>query len=126
MPNNVSEDANDQAPSGEVQDRPPHGPEYLGRPKSPINKREYGPGQQAAPQGQALRLRRQLRASRSSRATTPTCRAALPRIYDEARRLKGDTAPMIGSWSAGSTRDLSREFVPTFSRRQFVSHGHIT
>jgi hypothetical protein len=30
---------------GEVQDRPPSRQNIWGRPKSPVNKREYGPGQ---------------------------------------------------------------------------------
>ena len=35
----------DQAPRCEIQTRPPHGREHLGPPKSPVNRREYGPGQ---------------------------------------------------------------------------------
>jgi small subunit ribosomal protein S4 len=50
-------------------------------------------------------------------------------IYDEARRLKGDTgATMIGLLERRLDTVIYRaKFVPTvFAARQFVSHGHIT
>jgi small subunit ribosomal protein S4 len=49
-------------------------------------------------------------------------------IYDEARRLKGDTgAHMIGLLERRLDTVIYRaKFVPTvFAARQFVSHGHI-
>ena len=49
-------------------------------------------------------------------------------IYDEARRLKGDTgANMIGLLERRLDAIIYRaKFVPTvFAARQFVSHGHI-
>jgi small subunit ribosomal protein S4 len=49
-------------------------------------------------------------------------------IYDEARRLKGDTgAHMIGLLERRLDTIVYRaKFVPTvFAARQFVSHGHI-
>ncbi len=49
-------------------------------------------------------------------------------VYDEARRLKGDTgANMIGLLERRLDTIIYRaKFVPTvFAARQFVSHGHI-
>jgi small subunit ribosomal protein S4 len=49
-------------------------------------------------------------------------------IYDEARRLKGDTgAHMIGLLERRLDTVIYRaKFVPTvFAARQFVSHGHV-
>ena len=49
-------------------------------------------------------------------------------IYDEARRLKGDTgAHMIGLLERRLDTIVYRaKFVPTvFAARQFVSHGHV-
>jgi small subunit ribosomal protein S4 len=49
-------------------------------------------------------------------------------IYDEARRLKGDTgAHMIGLLERRLDTVIYRaKFVPTvFAARQFISHGHI-
>ena len=49
-------------------------------------------------------------------------------IYDEARRLKGDTgAHMIGLLERRLDTMIYRaKFVPTvFAARQFISHGHI-
>src|SRR4029079_16273111 len=55
----ANEDANDQAPRGEVQDRPPYGPECLGPPEEPRQPpRIWSRPARSAPQGQALRLRR--------------------------------------------------------------------
>ena len=50
-------------------------------------------------------------------------------IYDEARRLKGDTgAHMIGLLERRLDTMIYRaKFVPTvFAARQFVNHGHVT
>jgi small subunit ribosomal protein S4 len=49
-------------------------------------------------------------------------------IYDEARRLKGDTgAHMIGLLERRLDTVIYRaKFVPTmFAARQFISHGHV-
>ena len=88
-----SEDANDQAPPGEVQDRPADGPEYLGPAESPINKREYGPGQHGqrrkgklSDYGVQLRAKQKLKGYYANMSERH-----FHGIYDEARRLKGDT-----------------------------------
>src|SRR5580658_6802583 len=80
-PNNVSEDANDQAPSGEVQDRPPHGPEYLGPTEVANQQARIRPGPAwPAPQGQALRLRRAItRQAEAQGLLRQHVGAALPR-----------------------------------------------
>src|SRR4249919_3660889 len=77
----ANEDANDQAPRGEVQDRPPYGPECLGPPEEPrqpprIRSRPARP----APQGQALRLRRSIaRQAETARLLRQYFRASIPR-----------------------------------------------
>jgi len=54
------------------------GQNIWGRPKSPINKREYGPGQHGQRRkGKLSDYGVQLRPSRSSRGITPICRSAI-------------------------------------------------
>src|SRR5690242_15513264 len=106
------------------------GQNIWGRPKSPINKREYGPGQHGqrrkgklSDYGVQLRAKQKLKgyyASMSERHFRG--------IYEEARRLKGDTgAHMIGLLERRLDAVIYRaKFVPTvFAARQFVNHGHI-
>ena len=99
--------------------------------RSPVNKREYGPGQhgqrrkgKVSDYGVQLRAKQKLKGYYANMSERQ-----FHGIYDEARRLKGDTgAQMPGSWNAGSTAMVYRaKFVPTvFAARQFVNHGHVT
>jgi small subunit ribosomal protein S4 len=107
------------------------GQNIWGRPKSPINKREYGPGQHGqrrksklSDYGVQLRAKQKLKGYYANMSERH-----FHGIYDEARRLKGDTgANMIGLLERRLDTVVYRsKFVPTvFASRQFVSHGHIT
>jgi small subunit ribosomal protein S4 len=107
------------------------GQNIWGRPKSPINKREYGPGQHGqrrkgklSDYGVQLRAKQKLKGYYANMSERH-----FHGIYDEARRIKGDTgANMIGLLERRLDTVIYRsKFVPTvFAARQFVSHGHIT
>jgi len=107
------------------------GQNIWGRPKSPINKREYGPGQHGqrrkgklSDYGVQLRAKQKLKGYYANMSERH-----FHGIYDEARRLKGDTgATMIALLERRLDTIIYRaKFVPTvFAARQFVSHGHIT
>jgi small subunit ribosomal protein S4 len=106
------------------------GQNIWGRPKSPINKREYGPGQhgqrrkgKVSDYGVQLRAKQKLKGYYANMSERH-----FHGIYDEARRLKGDTGEhMIGLLERRLDTIIYRaKFVPTvFAARQFVSHGHI-
>ncbi len=107
------------------------GQNIWGRPKSPINKREYGPGQHGQRRkGKVSDYGVQLRAKQKLKGYYANMTERHFRgIYDEARRLKGDTgATMIALLERRLDTVIYRaKFVPTvFAARQFVSHGHIT
>ena len=107
------------------------GQNIWGRPKSPINKREYGPGQHGqrrkgklSDYGVQLRAKQKLKGYYANMSERH-----FHGIYDEARRLKGDTgATMIALLERRLDTVIYRaKFVPTvFAARQFISHGHIT
>jgi len=106
------------------------GENIWGRPKSPVNRREYGPGQHGqrrkgklSDYGVQLKAKQKLRgyygniSERQFRA-----------IYDEAIRMKGDSgANMIGLLERRLDAVVYRaKFVPTvFAARQFINHGHV-
>src|SRR5438105_822939 len=107
------------------------GQNVWGRPKSPINHREYGPGQHGQRRkGKLSDYGIQLRAKQKLRGYYGNISEKQFRgIYAEARRLKGDTgAHMIGLLERRLDAMIYRaKFVPTvFAARQFVSHGHIS
>jgi small subunit ribosomal protein S4 len=106
------------------------GQNIWGRPKSPINKREYGPGQHGQRRkGKLSDYGVQLRAKQKLKGYYANMSERHFRgIYDEARRLKGDTgAHMIGLLERRLDTMIYRaKFAPTvFAARQFISHGHI-
>ena len=106
------------------------GQNIWGRPKSPINKREYGPGQHGQRRkGKLSDYGVQLRAKQKLKGYYANMSERQFRgIYDEARRLKGDTgAHMIGLLERRLDAIIYRaKFVPTvFAARQFINHGHI-
>jgi small subunit ribosomal protein S4 len=106
------------------------GQNIWGRPKSPINKREYGPGQHGqrrkgklSDYGVQLRAKQKLKGYYANMSERQ-----FHGVYDEARRIKGDTgANMVGLLERRLDTVIYRaKFVPTvFAARQFVSHGHI-
>jgi small subunit ribosomal protein S4 len=107
------------------------GQNVWGRPKSPINHREYGPGQHGQRRkGKLSDYGVQLRAKQKLRGYYGNVSERQFRgIYAEARRIKGDTgAHMIGFLERRLDALVYRaKFVPTvFAARQFISHGHIS
>ena len=106
------------------------GQNVWGRPKSPVNKREYGPGQHGqrrksklSDYGVQLRAKQKLRGYYGN-----ILERQFRSIYDEAIRMKGDSgANMIGLLERRLDAMIYRaKFVPTvFAARQFVSHGHV-
>src|SRR5262249_7571837 len=106
------------------------GENIWGRPKSPVNRREYGPGQHGQRRKSKLSdYGVQLKAKQKLRGYYGNISERQFRgIYQEARRLKGDSgAHMIGLLERRLDSLIYRaKFVPTvFAARQFISHGHI-
>jgi small subunit ribosomal protein S4 len=106
------------------------GENVWGRPKSPVNKREYGPGQHGQRRKSKLSdFGVQLKAKQKLRGYYGNISEKQFRgIYQEARRQKGDTgAHMIGLLERRLDAVVFRaKFVPTvFAARQFINHGHV-
>jgi small subunit ribosomal protein S4 len=106
------------------------GQNIWGRPKSPVNRREYGPGQHGQRRkGKLSDFGVQLKAKQKLRGYYANISERQFRgIYDEAIRMKGDSgANMVGLLERRLDATIYRaKFVPTvFAARQFVSHGHI-
>jgi small subunit ribosomal protein S4 len=107
------------------------GENIWGRPKSPVNKREYGPGQHGQRRkGKMSDFGTQLRAKQKLKGTYgDLTEKQFRRIYDEAERQRGDTSELlIGLLERRLDAVVYRaKFVPTiFAARQFVNHGHVT
>jgi small subunit ribosomal protein S4 len=106
------------------------GENIWGRPKSPVNRREYGPGQHGQRRkGKLSDYGVQLKAKQKLRGYYANISEKQFRgIYNEAIRMKGDSgAHMIGLLERRLDAIVFRsKFVPTmFAARQFVNHGHI-
>ena len=106
------------------------GQNIWGRPKSPVNRREYGPGQHGQRRkGKLSDYGVQLRAKQKLRGYYGNISERQFRgIYEEAIRMKGDSgAHLIGLLERRLDAIVYRaKFVPTvFAARQFVSHGHV-
>ena len=106
------------------------GENIWGRPKSPVNRREYGPGQHGQRRkGKLSDFGVQLRAKQKLKGYYANIsEKQFRKIYAEAVRLKGDTgAILIGLLERRLDAMIYRaKLVPTvFSARQFVSHGHV-
>ncbi len=106
------------------------GENIWGRPKSPVNRREYGPGQH----GQRRKTKLsdfgiQLRAKQKLKGYYgDLTEKQFRRIYAEAERLKGDTGEnLVGLLERRLDAVVYRaKFVPTiFAARQFVNHKHV-
>jgi small subunit ribosomal protein S4 len=107
------------------------GQNIWGRPKSPVNKREYGPGQHGQRRkGKLSDFGVQLRAKQKLRGYYANMSERQFRnLYAEASRMTGDTSEqLIGLLESRLDTVVYRaKFVPTmFAARQFVSHGHVT
>ncbi len=106
------------------------GQNIWGRPKSPVNRREYGPGQHGQRRkGKLSDFGIQLRAKQKLKGYYANISEKQFRgIYAEAVRLRGDSgAHLIGLLERRLDAVVYRaKFVPTvFAARQFVNHGHI-
>ncbi len=106
------------------------GQNLWGRPKSPINKREYGPGQHGQRRkGKVSDYGLQLRAKQRLKGYYANIsERQFQKIYTEASRRRGDTsAYLIGLLESRLDAIVYRaKFVPTpFAARQMVSHGHV-
>ena len=107
------------------------GENIWGRPKSPVNRREYGPGQHGQRRkGKLSDFGLQLRAKQKLKGYYgDISEKQFRKTYDEANRMKGDTPEnLIGLLEQRLDAVVYRaKFVPTiFAARQFVNHGHIT
>ena len=100
-----------------------------GRPKSPTNKRDYGPGQHGQRRRKPTDYGIQLAAKQKLRGYYGNITEhQFRRTYAEAARLRGDTGEnLIGLLERRLDAVIYRlKFVPTvFAARQFVNHGHI-
>jgi small subunit ribosomal protein S4 len=106
------------------------GENIWGRPKSPVNKREYGPGQHGQRRkGKATDYGIQLRAKQKLKGYYgDVTEKQFRKAYAEADRLKGDTSQnLIGLLERRLDAVVYRaKFAPTvFASRQLVSHGHV-
>jgi small subunit ribosomal protein S4 len=106
------------------------GQNIWGRPKSPVNRREYGPGQHGQRRkGKLSDFGVQLKAKQKLRGYYGNISEKQFRgIYDEAIRMKGDSgAHMIGLLERRLDAIVFRaKFAPTpFAARQLINHGHI-
>ncbi|TCT13521.1 SSU ribosomal protein S4P [Tepidamorphus gemmatus] len=106
------------------------GENIWGRPKSPVNRREYGPGQHGQRRkGKPSDFGIQLRAKQKLKGYYGNItEKQFRKIYDEALRLRGDSSEnLIGLLERRLDAIVYRaKFVPTvFAARQFVSHGHV-
>ncbi len=106
------------------------GENIWGRPKSPVNRRDYGPGQHGqrrksklSDYGIQLRAKQKLKGYYGD-----VTEKQFKRAYKEASSMKGDTSQnLIGLLEQRLDMVVYRaKFTPTiFSARQLVSHGHI-
>jgi len=106
------------------------GESVWGRPKSPVNKRSYGPGQHGQRRAKKLSdYGTQLQAKQKLKGYYGNItERQFRRYYQEAVRRQGDTGEnMIGLLERRLDAVVYRaKFVPTpFAARQLVSHGHV-
>ncbi len=106
------------------------GENIWGRPKSPANRRDYGPGEHGQRRrGKLSDFGLQLRAKQKLKGYYGNItEKQFKSIYNEAERLRGDTSEnLIGLLEARLDALVYRaKFVPTvFAARQFVNHGHV-
>jgi small subunit ribosomal protein S4 len=105
------------------------GENLWGRPKSPVNRREYGPGQHGQRRRKPSDFGIQLMAKQRLRGYYGNItEKQFRRIYAEASRKRGDTSEtLIGLLERRLDAVVYRmKFVPTvFAARQFVNHGHV-
>jgi len=107
------------------------GENIWGRPKSPVNAREYGPGQHGQRRkgklsdfGIKLRAKQKLKGYYAN-----ITEKQFRKYYAEASRRRGDTGEnLVGLLEQRLDAVIYRaKFVPTvYAARQFINHGHVT
>lgn len=106
------------------------GENLWGRPKSPVNRRQYGPGQHGQRRkGKLSDFGSQLRAKQKLKGYYGNItERQFRKYYAEAIRMPGDSSVnLIGLLERRLDAVVYRaKFVATpFAARQFVSHGHV-
>ncbi len=107
------------------------GQNIWGRPKSPVNRREYGPGQHGQRRkGKMSDFGTQLRAKQKLKGYYANItEKQFRRYYAEAIRLQAAIPARTSSAfsSAASTRSstVRSSCATPFAARQFVNHGHV-
>ena len=106
------------------------GENIWGRPKSPINKREYKPGMHGQRRaGKVSAFGQQLMAKQKLKGYYGNIsEKQFEKIYDTAASSRGNTAEqLIGLLESRLDAIVYRaKFVPTvFAARQFINHGHV-
>ena len=106
------------------------GENIWGRPKSPVNKREYGPGQHGQRRkGKVSDYGTQLKAKQKLKGYYgDVTEKQFKRTFFEASKMKGDASQnLIGLLERRLDMIVYRaKFAPTiWAARQLVSHGHI-
>jgi small subunit ribosomal protein S4 len=106
------------------------GENLWGRPKSPVNRRDYGPGQHGQRRkGKISDFGLQLRAKQKLKGYYGNItEKQFRRVYDEAVRRRGDTGEnLIGLLEQRLDAVVYRaKLAPTpFAARQLISHGHV-
>ncbi len=106
------------------------GQNIWGRPKSPVNRREYGPGQHGQRRkGKLSDFGTQLKAKQKLKGYYGNIsEKQFRKYYEEAIRMKGDSGDnLIGLLERRLDAVIYRaKFVATvFAARQFVNHGHV-
>ena len=100
-----------------------------GRPKSPYNDREYGPGQHGQRRRKPTQYGMQLMAKQRLKGYYGNIgEKQFRKYYEEARRRPGDTGEnMVGILERRLDAVVYRaKFAPTvFASRQLVNHGHV-
>jgi small subunit ribosomal protein S4 len=100
-----------------------------GRPKSPVNKRDYGPGQHGQRRRKPSDFGTQLRAKQQLKGYYGNIsERQFRRLFAEAVRRRGDTGEnLIELLERRLDAVVYRmKLVPTvFAARQFVNHGHV-
>jgi small subunit ribosomal protein S4 len=100
-----------------------------GRPKSPINKREYGPGQHGQGRQKPTDYRLQLMAKQRLKGYYGSVsERQLRRYYLEAVRRKGDTGENLVELLERRLDAVIYRMkfaITPFASRQLVSHGHV-
>lgn len=101
-----------------------------GRPKSPVNKRQTGPGMHGERRGKLSDYGQQLRAKQKLKGYYGNIgEKQFRKYFAEADRLRGDTGQnLVGLLERRLDVVIYRAmFVPTvFAARQFVNHKHVT